>query len=134
MDDDPEIFPGKKFSDLCKDIYDNAEHTRNQIGLLISKLQEHCTDVNSALMLIPEVKSLLDSGIKNDDQLVKLASIYQRILAKTTSANDPGAYQLTDEERRQLMETVEAIAEEQTSIDETINTIETHATRSSQSQ
>lgn len=134
MDEDPEIFEGKKFSDLCKDIYENSSHTRSQIELLINELQDKVTDVNSALMLIPEVKSLLDSGIKNDDQLVKLAAIYQRIFSNPGGANDAGGLALTDAERAQLMETVDSVVEEQHVIEEeTTKTLENHATGSSQS-
>jgi hypothetical protein len=102
MDDDIEIFKGKKFSDLCKDIYMNSQNTRNQIDVLISEVRTHVTDVNSALTLIPLIKEFLDVTVKNDDQLVKLAAIVQRIVTKPSAAGGDG-FILTDEERKQLL-------------------------------
>lgn len=102
MNDDIEIFKGKTFSDLCKDIYINSQNTRNQIDVLISEVRQHVTDVNSALTLIPLIKEFLDVTVKNDDQLVKLAAIVQRIVTKPASTDD-GGFQLTESERKQLM-------------------------------
>ena len=97
MDDDIEIFKGKKFTDLCKDIYTNSQHTRNQIEILISEVRGQITD-------------LLNSGIKNDDHLIKLASVTQRIMANHGNADvSGGAFELTAEERNQLMAEVEKV-------------------------
>lgn len=109
MDDDIEIFKGKQFSDLCKDIYTNSQHTRNQIEILISEVRGQIKDVNSALALIPQITDLLDSGIKNDDHLVKLAAIVTRVMANNKTVEAGGTFELTDEERQQLMAEVENV-------------------------
>ena len=112
MDNDIEIFKGKKFSDLCKDIYSNSQHTRNQVEILISELRQMCKGLNDAMMIVPLIRDYLDLGVKNDDQLVKLASIIQRIQSRQlTVENSGGSFDLTDEERRQLMEEVDKVAE-----------------------
>jgi hypothetical protein len=108
MEDDIEIFKGKKFSSLCKDIYMNSQNTRNQIEILISEVRTHVTDINSALTLIPLIKDFLDVTIKNDDQLIKLAAIVQRIVTKPVP-DGGGGLQLSEDERKQLMEEVDAV-------------------------
>jgi hypothetical protein len=80
----------------------NSQNTRNQIDVLISEVRTHVTDVNSALTLIPLIKEFLDVTVKNDDQLVKLAAIVQRIVTKPSAAGGDG-FILTDEERKQLL-------------------------------
>ena len=56
----------------------------------------------------PIIKELMDVGIKNDDNLVKLATIYQRIMSKQT-VDDSGVGLLTEEEKEQLMATLEDV-------------------------
>ena len=53
----------------------------------------------------------MDVGIKNDDNLVKLATLYQRIMSKqTVDGSDVGL--LTEEEKEQLMASLEDVAED----------------------
>jgi hypothetical protein len=47
-------------------------------------------------------------GIRNDDNLVKLATIYQRIMSKQT-IDDSSAALLSEEEKEQLMSTLEDV-------------------------
>ena len=111
MDNDIEIFKGKKFSGLCEDIYTNSKNTRNQVEILIGELRLLCKGLNDALTIVPLIKDYLDLGVKNDDQLVKLAGIIQRIMSRQVTAEESGAaFQLSDEERKQLMTEVDTIS------------------------
>ena len=40
-------------------------------------------------------------GVKNDEQLIKMATIIQRVIS--SSQNDDGGFGITDEEKAQLM-------------------------------
>lgn len=111
MDNDIEIFKGKKFSDLCEDIYNNSRHTRNQVEILISELRSLVKGLNDAITIVPLIKDYLDVGVKNDDHLVKLAAIIQRIANRQSSAMGPEGYQLTESEREQLMEAIGEVGE-----------------------
>jgi hypothetical protein len=55
---------------------------------------------------------LIDTGVKNDDHLIKLAAIIQRIVTKPGAVNDAGGLQLTEEERAQLMNEIEQLNDE----------------------
>ena len=59
----------------------------------------------------PIIKELMDVGIKNDDNLVKLATLYQRIMSKQT-IDESGVSLLSDEEKEQLMASLEDVAED----------------------
>jgi hypothetical protein len=51
--------------------------------------------------------------VRNDEQLIKLAAIIQRMMAGKVGADgDGGGMLLTDEERKQLMTTVEETAKQ----------------------
>ena len=76
-----EIFEGKTFQDLTKDIYDNQKNKKLQLDLLIQEIHGMIQTLDDAVMVAPLIKELFDVAIKNDEHLVKLASVYQRILA-----------------------------------------------------
>ena len=112
MDNDIEIFKGKNFSDLCKDIVKNSEEKKNQIDILITDLRDMIKTVNDATMIVPLLKEYFDVGVRNDEQLIKLAAIIQRLMSGKAGADGEGSggMLLTEEERKQLMATVEETA------------------------
>jgi hypothetical protein len=95
---------------LSKDIIKNSENKKEQIDVLISELRSLIKSINDAVIIVPLMKDYYDVGIKNDEQLVKLAAIVQRLVARGESSEDGGATLLTDEERKQLMDEVVAIS------------------------
>jgi len=109
MDMKFQIFDGKTFEDLCKDIVTNQNHTKDQIETLVSDLRPLIKTTNDAMMVVPLIKQYLDASIHNDDHLVKLAAIIQRLVSSKVEADGPqGSTWLTDEERNQLMKDVES--------------------------
>ena len=107
---DLEIYKGKSFSSLCKEIVINQNEKKDQLDILVSELRGLIKTVNDAIVVVPLIKEYLDVGVKNDEQLVKLASIIQRILSRPNDGADAGSpFMMTDEERKQLMEEVEIL-------------------------
>lgn len=110
MDNDIEIYKNKKFSDLCKDIVKNSQNNRDQLDILISDLRSMIKTANDALMIVPLIREYFDIQVKNDEQLVKLASVIQRIMSRQTIGIDGETNGfLTDEEKRQIMSEIESI-------------------------
>ena len=105
---DDEIFEGKKFSDLLKEIHTNSKKKEKQINSLIAQLQPLVKNITDATILVPLIKDYLDVGIKNDDQLVKMASIIQRAMNRTES--EGGDFNLSEDEKKQLLDTVKNTA------------------------
>lgn len=115
-----EIFKGKKFSDLCKDIYTNSQTTRNQVDSLIAELRTLTKTLNDAITIVPIIQDYLTLGVKNDDQLVKLAAVVQRITTRQiASTGDP--FQLSVEEKEQLIEAMGNIENENMNVSEIVN-------------
>ena len=75
MDFDQVMWGNKKFSDLLKDIYNNSKEKEKQIKELIETLKPLVTNSQSALMIVPLIAEHLNISVKNDDQLIKLATI-----------------------------------------------------------
>lgn len=100
---DFDLYKGKKFSNLLKDVVVNSEEKKNQIDILISDLRSMIKNPNDAIVIVPLIKDYLDVAVRNDEQLVKLAAIVQRLI-KNNSDDGGNNMLLTEEERKQLME------------------------------
>ena len=108
MENDYKIFGDKNFSDLSDEIYENTKLKKTQIDLLIQEVHGYIQGIEDIAVVGPIIKELMDVGIRNDDNLVKLATIYQRIMSKQT-IDDGSAALLSEEEKEQLMATLEDV-------------------------
>lgn len=104
---DIEIYKGKSFSSLCKEIVVNQNEKKDQLDVLISELRALIKTVNDAMIIVPLIKDYMDVGVKNDEQLVKLAAVIQRILSRQNESGDGSGAMITDAEREELMREVE---------------------------
>ena len=66
---------------LFKDIYTNTERNKTQLEVLMKEVTSFIKDGDTAVQIIPMLKEYLEINVKNDDQLVKMAAIVQRIMA-----------------------------------------------------
>ena len=110
---DKEIFNGKTLSDLFGEIYDNSKDTRTQVQGLIRELKPLIENIGDATLIVPMIKEYMEIGVKNDDALIKMATIIQRIVSaesKGESASDFDFSDLQDllEEQNQIEAELEA--------------------------
>lgn len=87
MNLDFDLYEGKKYSDLLKDIVKNHKAKQSQIKGLVTQLTEMVNEPGDAVMVVPLIKGYLDSDIKNDEALVKLAQILQKSNQTTETAD-----------------------------------------------
>ena len=113
---DFEIFEGKTLSDVFKDIYDNSKNNKKQLEVLMKEVVGFIKDGDTAVQIVPMLKEYLEINVKNDEQLVKLATIVQR-LAQGVKSDSEGEYALTDAEKEQLMK----------NITDTVNELQDHS-------
>jgi hypothetical protein len=111
MSDNNEIFEGKTFQDLTKDIYDNTVNKKKQIDLLISEIHGFITTIDDVVLVAPIIKEYMEIAVKNDEHLVKLAGVLQRIISKSTGNNEESML-LSDSEKEELMETLQNTVED----------------------
>ncbi len=113
MAKDYEIFEGKTLSDVFKDIYDNSKTNKTQLEVLMKEVVGFIKDGDTAVQIIPMLKEYLEINVKNDEQLVKLATIVQRITAaeKRITA-DESEFGLSEAEKEQLMNAIESDVQE----------------------
>jgi len=100
------IFKKKKFSDILREIYENQKKKEAQISGLISELKPLVKDIGDATLIVPLIKEYLEIGVRNDEQLIKMATIVQRALNNSSGEEALG---ITEEEKQQLMEELDKL-------------------------
>ena len=106
MSNEKEIFEGKTFQDLTKDIYENTTKRKVQIDLLISEIHGFITTIDDVVLVAPIIKEYMDTAVRNDEHLVKLAGVLQRIISKSSGESDESML-LSDAEKEELMGTLQ---------------------------
>ena len=110
MSQDYELFEGKSLSSLFRDIYDNAKHNKTQLELLVKELAAFINSGDMAIQIVPMIKEYLEINVKNDEQLVKLATIVQRLIAaEQKGSNSESEFGLSDKEKEQLLKSIDDV-------------------------
>ena len=125
MSNDYEIFEGKSLSSLFKDIYSNSKRNKTQLEILVKEVSGFIKDGDMAVQLIPMIKEYLDINVKNDELLVKLASIVQRLIQAENKSINSDEFSLSDNEKAQLLSSLdETVLELQKKSDDILDDID----------
>jgi hypothetical protein len=73
------VFGKKTVSDILKEVYDNSKRKDLQINALIGELKPLVDNVGDATLVVPMIKEYLEVGVKNDEHLIKMLAIVQRM-------------------------------------------------------
>jgi len=73
------IFGKKTVSDVLKEIYDNYKNKEKQINALIGELKPLVENIGDATLVVPMIKEYLEVGVKNDEHLIKMVALVQRL-------------------------------------------------------
>ena len=103
---DKVVFGKKKFSDILEEIFNNQKRREAQVTALISELKPMVTDIGDATLIVPLIKEYMEIGVKNDDALIKMATLIQRAL---NSTSEDGGLGISDEEKQQLLDEMEKL-------------------------
>ena len=123
MSTDFELFPGKNLSGLFQDIYNNQLNKKKKISELIDELKKLVRHAGDMAVIGPIIKDLIDTSVKNDDHLLKLATIAQRIVAAEKKSEGEVGF-LSAEERAQLLAEIEDVQIEVQRMDSIENEVE----------
>ena len=118
-----EIFDGKTLSDMFSDVYKNTEKKREQINQFVASMVKLIRSPEDAAVLGPVIKDFLDVNVKNDEHIVRLVQIAQRLVGVSNKNSSDGML-LSEEEKTQLLKNIksdfETVLNEQDDIDSTI--------------
>lgn len=106
--EDYTLFDDVSFSDLIRDIYYTTKEKEKKINRLIDQLEPMINNISDATIAVPLIKDYLDVGVKNDEHLIKMASVLQRAIASKGKGSSSGdMLLLTEDEKAQLMKLAE---------------------------
>ena len=110
FDKDTPVFDDISFSDIAKEIYSKKKEKDNQIQILIQELKPFVKNISDAAMLVPLIKEYMEIAVKNDEILVKLSSIIQKlIVSDNASTSGDSEFGLSAEEKKQLLQEASAL-------------------------
>ena len=106
MSADYEIFKGTTVSDLFKKIDDNSKRNKIQIESLIQEMMTFIKDPQSAQALFPMISDFMEANVRNDELLVKLAAVVQRVMQTETKSVESD-FGLSDKEKEDIISKLE---------------------------
>ena len=109
---DYKVFKEKSLADIFEDIYNNSADNKKQLDVLIREVVQFIKDGDTAVQLIPAIKEYLDIKVKNDEQLVKMASIVQRLVVGEQKGSSEAEFGLSDTEKSELLKSLEPVAKD----------------------
>jgi hypothetical protein len=106
-----ELFPGKSLGGLFKDIYDNQQTKKLRISELIAEMRKLVRHSQDMMAMGPIIRDLIDSSVRNDDALIKMAAIAQRIIGNNQKSEGDSGFLSNDEKEQLLKELDQTISE-----------------------
>ena len=101
-----EIFECKTIQAKTKDIYENQKNKKLQLDLLIQEIHGFIQSIDDVVLVAPLIKEMYEVSVKNDEHLVKLAGVLQRIIVKA-AAGDEESMLLSDSEKQDLLDALQ---------------------------
>jgi hypothetical protein len=99
----PEVFEGKSFQDILKEIHGHSASKRKEIKTLMETLADMINTPHDAAIVAPLVREFLEVAVKNDEALVKIAVIIQRLMTAEATATGSGIDELLSEDDKQKL-------------------------------
>jgi hypothetical protein len=103
-----EIFTGVTLGNVLEDMYMESKSKRAQILDIVETYSKLVVTPADAINIGPIITNLLDVAVRNDDQVAKVATIAQRLIAasyRASGASSDDGFILSDAERDQLLRT-----------------------------
>ena len=88
MELEKELFEGKTISHIIKEVYDKQKETDTIVKDNIERLSAFINTPGDAIVIIPLLKELLDSGLKNDEMFMKLLNLFKQNQDKVKGSSE----------------------------------------------
>ena len=106
MDINSELYDGKSLADIFSEIHKNTDSKRVQINSFIMKMVQLIRTPEDAAVIGPIVQGFLEVNVKNDEHLVRVAQIAQRIVSVGVKSNASLDGLLSEEEKNALLKDI----------------------------
>lgn len=116
IDKDTPIFDNISFSDIAKNIYKSKQEKDKAISDLVATTSGMVKTPHDATIIIPVIKEYLEVGVKNDEILVKLAVVIQRIMSDSATSSESDDFGMTPAERERFMKDMQGVIDSQSQV------------------
>lgn len=106
MDLQKEVFSGKKISDLVEEIYNRQKDQEASLKDKIELLSNYIEGPGDAIAIIPLIKDLLDTGVKNNEMLLKIVQLFKQ--NSDAKSGEGSSDLLSEKDIQQLFDEVSA--------------------------
>ena len=118
------VYGKTSLADVFKEIHINQKEKNRQIDNLIQQLSPLVKSINDASVIVPLIKEYLEVGVKNDEQLIKMTAVVQRLLssdAKVKADAGINEWALPPEELKQIQSDLKGIHSIEQEVKETLS-------------
>jgi hypothetical protein len=112
MDINSELYDGKSLADIFSEIHKNTDSKRAQINSFIMKMVQLIRTPEDAAVIGPIVQGFIEVNVKNDEHLIRVAQIAQRIVVVGSKVQTSLDGLLTEEEKNALLGDIKAEIQE----------------------
>jgi len=99
------VFKGKTIGDLVEEVYNKHKSQDALIKQEISRLVDMIESPGDAIVIVPLLKEFLNSGLKNDEVLMKILNLFQKAEEKKKETGQDNGL-LTEKDIEQLFSEV----------------------------
>jgi hypothetical protein len=111
MELEKEVFSGKKISDLIEEIYNKQKDQEESLKSEITRLTSFIEGPGDAIVMIPHIKDLFDTNVKNNDVLIKILQLFKQ--SESKKQQDVDSDLISEKDIQKLFEEVHSIGIQQ---------------------
>jgi ferritin len=105
MELEKNIFKGKTLGDIVEEVYNKHKSQDALIKHEISRLADMIESPGDAIVIVPLLKEFVNSGLKNDEVLMKILNLFQKAEEKKKDTGQDNGL-LTEKDIEQLFSEV----------------------------
>lgn len=114
--DDVTAFGETSLGDILEEAHNRSQEQKEIVERLVDQLSDLMESEEDAVALVPLIKEYLEINVQNNEQLVKIAQVIQRMYnasIKQSGDDGGGGVGFTDEEKEELRGIAEEMGEEE---------------------
>lgn len=113
--DDVTAFGETSLGDILEEAHDRSKEQKELVERLIDQLSDLMESEDDAVALVPLIKEYLEINVQNNEQLVKIAQVIQRMynasIKQSGSDEGGGGAGFSDEEKDELRNIAEEMGD-----------------------
>lgn len=111
--DEVKAFKGTSLGDILEEAHNRSNEQKQLVERLIDQLSDFMEDEDDAVALVPLIKEYLEINVQNNEQLVKIAQVIQRMYnaAIKQEGDDSAGEGFSEEEKKDLQSIAENMAD-----------------------